>query len=217
MQVNFDKIYEKFNTITPFKGCIHVGAFVGCERDIYKSHKIKPVAWFEADPDTYLKLVKNVKSYEGHSTYNLLLGDLDQQEVEFNITSKSGIHGNNGSSSILSLEKHSLYHPHIKVSNRLKLPMKRFDTFVNETKFDISSYNFLNVDVQGAELLVIKGMGQYIKNIEYIIAEVNEAELYKNCALISELSDYLSLFGFTLKEKNINHYEYGDALFVRST
>ncbi len=216
MQVNFDDIFKTYNPIKAFKGCIHIGAFVGCERDIYRKHGIMPVAWFEADPITYAKLVTNVLPYEGHSTHNLLLGDVDRSDVQFNITSKPGVNGNNGSSSFLPLGKHAEHHPHIKVAKQLSISMKRFDTYVTETKFDVTTYNFLNVDVQGAELHVIKGMGDLIGGFDYIIAEVNEAELYKGGALLNELNAYLESRGFEMTVKNINRYEYGDALFVRN-
>ncbi len=215
MQVNFDEIFQTYNPKKAFKGCIHVGAFVGCERDIYKARGIKPVAWFEADPVTYAKLVANVLPYEGHTTHKLLLGDVDQSAVQFNITSKPGVNGNNGSSSFLPLGKHAEHHPHITVTKQLSIPMKRFDTYVAETMFDVTPYNFLNVDVQGAELHVIKGMGNLIDGIDYIIAEVNEAELYKGGALLDELTAYLAGRGFEMALKNVNKYEYGDALFVR--
>jgi len=215
MQVDFDEIFKTHNPKKAFKGCIHVGAFVGCERDIYKKHGITPVAWFEADPVTYAKLVANVLPYDGHTTHKLLLGDVDRQNVTFNITSKPGVDGNNGSSSFLPLGKHAEHHPHITVTKQISVPMKRFDTYVSETKFDVTPYNFLNVDVQGAELHVIKGMGDLIDGIDYIVAEVNEAELYKGGALLNELNAYLESRGFVMDVKNINKYEYGDALFVR--
>lgn len=215
MQVDFDEIYRTYNPKKAFRGCIHVGAFVGCERDVYKARGIKPVAWFEADPVTYAKLVANVLPYDGHTTHNLLLGDEDKPDVRFNITSKPGVNGNNGSSSFLPLGKHAEHHPHITVTKQLSVPMKRFDTYVKETAFDVAPYNFLNVDVQGAELHVIKGMGVHLDGIDYIVAEVNEAELYKGGALLGELNAHLESRGFEMAVKNINKYEYGDALFVR--
>lgn len=216
MQINFDEIFITHNPRKAFKGCIHIGAFVGCERDIYRKYGITPVAWFEADPVTYTKLVANVLSYEGHSTHNILLGDANRADVQFNITSKPGVNDNNGSSSFLPLGKHAEHHPHIKVVKQLSISMKRFDTYVAETKFDMTPYNLLNVDVQGAELHVIKGMGDLIDGFDYVIAEVNEAELYKGGALLNELNIYLESRGFEMSVKNINKYEYGDALFVRN-
>ena len=215
MQVDFDEIFKIHNPKKAFRGCVHVGAFVGCEREIYRRHGISPVAWFEADPATYARLVANVVALDGHTTHNLLLGDVDKPAVRFNVTSKPGVGGNNGSSSFLDLGKHAEHHPHITVTKQLSLPMKRFDTFVAEARFDVAPYNLLNVDVQGAELHVIKGMGDLIDGFDYVIAEVNEAELYKGGALLGELKDYLETRGFEMAVKNINRYEYGDALFVR--
>ena len=42
-----------------------------------------------------------------------------------------------------------------------------------------SSYNFLNMDVQGYELEVLKGGTTTLEKIEYVMTEVNRAEVYK--------------------------------------
>ena len=46
--------------------------------------------------------------------------------------------------------------------------------------------NFLNIDIQGAELLALKGMGSLISYFDYIYLEVNKAHVYKKCALVNE-------------------------------
>ena len=55
-----------------------------------------------------------------------------------------------------------------------------------------SGINFLNADVQGAELKVLKGLGKYLNQIDYLILEVNAKETYIGCSLIGELDDFLS-------------------------
>ena len=63
-------------------------------------------------------------------------------------------------------------------------------------------YNFLNMDVQGYELEVLKGGTTTLEKIDYVMTEVNRAEVYKKCAMIEELSCSLAQFNL-LKLLNV--------------
>jgi hypothetical protein len=77
-------------------------------------------------------------------------------------------------------------------------------------------YNFLNLDIQGAELKALKGMEEYLHKVDYIYTEVNADYVYKNCALINEVDDYLINFGLHRVETQIYpEYNWGDAFYIR--
>ena len=78
---------------------------------------------------------------------------------------------------------------------------------------DVSKYNFLNLDIQGAELLALKGFGDLLVGIDYIYTEVNETDIYKDCALIGEIDQYLS--DFERVETAMTEFKWGDALYRR--
>ncbi len=40
-------------------------------------------------------------------------------------------------------------------------------------KYEDIHFNFLNLDIQGAELKALKSMGDYLNNVDYIYTEVN--------------------------------------------
>jgi hypothetical protein len=61
---------------------------------------------------------------------------------------------------------------------------------------DKQNYNFLTIDVQGYELEVLKGSRETLKNINYILTEVNRDELYENCARVEQLDEFLGRFNF---------------------
>ena len=96
------------------------------------------------------------------------------------------------------------------------LKLKKIDTFFEEEDFSPYDYNFLNLDIQGAELLALKGMKNSLEKINYIYTEVNSAEVYKKCAQIEELDEYLSEFGFKRVETKMTPYEWGDAFYIRN-
>jgi hypothetical protein len=76
--------------------------------------------------------------------------------------------------------------------------------------------NFINLDIQGAELPAIKGLGKLLKLVDYIFVEVNRREVYMNCTIVSDLDSFLSENGF--KRVTTRWYfrqGWGDALYIR--
>ncbi len=193
----------------PIRGAVHIGAHYGDEKKTYHELGIKDVVWFEADPNTFQILRQNVEPY-GHLAYNALLSD-EEKMYQFNVTSNRG-----ASSSLLKLKKHSQHHPHVVVTTVREMMASRFDLLSERVGLQLDRYNLLNIDVQGAELHVIRGMGDLIKNFDYVMAEVNDAELYEGCALFPELSAYLARYGFVMQTKSMTKYEWGDAFFVKT-
>lgn len=191
------------------KGIIHVGAHKAEENAVYDDLGIENVVWIEGNPDLANQLKENFNK-KHNIVLNYLVSDVDDKEFDFKIT-------NNGeSSSILDLGTHKEKHPQIYVTETKVLKSKTLSTIVVENNIDMANYNFLNLDIQGAELLALKGLGEYIKNIDYIYTEVNVDHLYKDCALMSEIDEFLATFGFERAETNIlEQYGWGDAFYKK--
>jgi len=139
-----------------------------------------------------------------------VVSDKDGEEVTFNIT-------NNGqSSSFLELGTHEKHHPQVHVVKKEKMITSRMDTIIEKESINMDSINFLNLDIQGVELKALKGMGKYIDNIDYIYTEVNTEKVYKDCALMSEIDEFLKEKGFERKcEAIYKQYGWGDAFYMR--
>ena len=73
----------------------------------------------------------------------------------------------------------------------------------------------MNIDIQGAELLALKGMGDLIKYFDYVYLEVNSDYVYKKCALVHEIDDYLSKYNYVRVETSWTDAKWGDALYIR--
>ena len=74
----------------------------------------------------------------------------------------------------------------------------------------------MNLDIQGAELLALKGSNKILQSIKAIYTEINYDEIYKDCALIDELDEYLKKFNFKRVFTTTPESEYwGDALYLR--
>lgn len=196
--------------ITKRKGAIHVGAHVGGECIWYKQQGFTPVIWFEPCAATYVQLLQNIQIYDDQRAFNFGIHDTLTEAVLHTASNKGQ------SSSILPFGKHKDYYPNITYIGEEPIILQRLDSMFNSTE-DINLYNFLNIDVQGVELNVLKSMGAYITHIDYIYTEVNLAELYVGAALIDEIDAYLAKFGFIRIWQYFTKKEWGDAFYKRYT
>jgi hypothetical protein len=203
MLLDLKTLQKKYNL--NIKGVLHIGAHYGEENSLYNELGIKNRIYFEAVPSTFDILVKNING-EG-TCINTALGNIIG-EIEMNIET-----ANNGqSSSILEADIHLKQYPHITFNEKIKVPITKLDTF----NYDTKDYNFINIDVQGYELEVFKGALKTLKHIDYIIAEVNRVDVYKGCAKVDELDEFLKTFGFIRVETTWDGITWGDALYIKS-
>lgn len=77
-------------------------------------------------------------------------------------------------------------------------------------------FNFLNMDLQGAELLALHGATKTLDSVETIYTEVNKKQVYKGCAQIGELDKFLACFQFRrVATEWAGNAGWGDSLYVR--
>ena len=120
------------------------------------------------------------------------------------------------SSSILELYTHKIMHPHVKEIERRDIYTITLNTLYEKNNIPYDRYDFINLDIQGAELLALKGATKILPYINAIYTEVNTEELYKNCARIEEIDEYLKLYDFNRVITNITEYGWGDALYIKN-
>lgn len=189
------------------KGIIHAGSHIAEELPIYVKHNINNRCWIEANPVIFAKMKEIVPSED--DTINVAVTDEDAI-MDFNLMS------NGQSSSLLKFKTHLTRYPKIKPSGVIKVEGRKFDSLIDYRLLDIKKYDFLYMDIQGAEYKALKGFKEYIHNINYILSEVNYEELYEGCMLIGEFDKYLLDLGFVKQWATI--YEsvgWGDAYYKK--
>ncbi|MFA5049184.1 MAG: FkbM family methyltransferase [Patescibacteria group bacterium] len=191
------------------RGVIHVGAHEGQERNWYIQQGFNKVIWFEPNKEVFDRLQKRIEIVSGHIAYNLGVHDTLEKTI-LHISNNDG-----QSSSILNLGTHTFHHPNIKYVLDQEIKMIRLDDFFKIGKHNVTDFNFLNIDVQGVELNVIKSFGSLITKMDYIYTEVNEEHLYKNCCLIHEVDEYLKDFGFRRECTHMTPKRWGDAFYLK--
>jgi FkbM family methyltransferase len=191
------------------RGIIHIGSHYGEESELYNELGFNRVIWIEADPDSFAQLVKNTKLYNNHVGYNFLLSD-KSEKVKFFIANNDG-----HSSSLYQLDKKisPKVWGNLNNENFKYLESRRFDEVFN--KETIEKYNVLNIDVQGAELRVLKGMGQFINLFEMYVLEINFQRIYKGSALFTEVDSFMNSHSFKRVSLTITDYQ-GEAIYYRT-
>lgn len=205
MLIDFRQLFPKYN-IKP-KGVLHVGANVGEEAPVYLELGIKKQVWIEANPYIFEKLKNNVAGNEEAKCYNFAASDEDGNTI---------LHESNNagqSSSILELGTHKTVHPDVYFVRDIPVSMCRLESFLND---EFEGLDFLNMDIQGAELKALKGMGQLLKQFKWAYLEVNWTHLYEGCALFKEVEEFMVHNGFIVAEyKECGRTTWGDCLFIR--
>jgi len=207
MLIDFRQLFPKYG-INP-KGVLHVGANRGEEFPVYMELGIKKQIWVEAHPIIFQQLKVNVSDNPEAICWNACIGDVNGKRVNFHVS-------NNGSqsSSILELGTHLTAHPEVRYIEDIEMKTVRLEKLLSDKFVNPSNYDFLNIDLQGAELLALKGLGDYIENFKWAYLEVNKDELYKGCARVEEIDGYLT--GFRRVETCwAGSTGWGDALYIR--
>jgi FkbM family methyltransferase len=209
MLIEFKYLFDKYSVKA--KGVLHIGAHIGQEAEAYVANGIERVIWIEANPDLFDKLTDRTLSIPGTICINACISDTDGEEKVFHVSSNDG-----QSSSFLELGTHAVVHPDVTYVKDIRCTTKRIMSIFYEQGFEIDEYTFLNIDLQGAELFALRGMGGLLDRVKYAYLEVNKAELYKGCALIDEVSEYMAKFGFVLVETLwAGSTNWGDAFYIK--
>lgn len=198
------KIFAKYPEISPKKGVIHVGAHRCEETNLYSSLGIPEdhMLWIDGNDDLCRQFPQII---------NAVISDTDDADVEFIITNNDAM-----SSSILELKEHKIEHPDCKESKRVSKKTVTLDTLFDRLKVHHDAYDFLVLDLQGAELLALKGATQILPSINCIFTEVSTKELYTDCVLIQDLDVYLGTHGFIRVATDMTRHGWGDAIYIRN-
>lgn len=209
MLIPFKELIQKHG-IRP-TGVFHIGANTGQEYHPYMAEGIIYHIWIEPIPAVFDQLLKHVGPTNSRSRcIQACVSDVSLKHVVFKITNNNG-----ESSSFLNLKKHLEYHPTVQVEQTIEMLTLTADDIIDYFSINPAQYNFLNLDIQGAELLALKGMEKNLKYIDYVYTEVNEAELYEGCALVHEIDQFLAKHGFVPVECKMTDNQWGDKFYIR--
>ena len=189
------------------QGVVHVGAHQGEEYQDSVDQNWGHIYWIEANP----VLCEWLRTRFNESECTVVEAAVWSEsgiKLNFNIAS------NGQSSSLLQFGTHLSDYPEIYFNRRIEIETRTLKELL-PSKCDA---NFLNLDIQGAELNAIIGLGSRLSQFNWIFTEVNKKEVYTGCPNVIELDDYLNKFGF---KRQTTRWEvgkgWGDALYARES
>ncbi|TRX20908.1 FkbM family methyltransferase [Flavobacterium franklandianum] len=115
----------------------------------------------------------------------------------------------NKSSSLLTPE----FNPHkwLNFNDTINVKTITLNSFLANNK--INNVDFIHMDVQGAELKVLTGANDFIKETKAIWLEVADIELYKNQPLRKDIENFMDSNGFNLVKSEID-CQVGDQFYL---
>jgi FkbM family methyltransferase len=198
---------------------VHVGAHLGQERHRYDALGYRDILWIEGAQEVHARLAESLAAHQIerarqglpavlHRSACALLTDREGDQAVLREFSNDGM----SSSIFASTQTLKQRWPELSETGRLQPARTRtLDGLLAELAFD--PVDVLVVDVQGAELLVLKGATHTLKHVKAVVSEVSTQALYEGGVLFDELRDYLDGHGFAAMSTPRRH---GDMLFVHT-
>ncbi len=201
--------FVRLHNLNPL-GVLHIGAHEAEESGEYLASGFadrNPIIWVEAQPNLAEKL-KSTLDMKVHRVYCAVAWDITGVKKVFNLTPKSA------SSSLFDLEMHREFYPEIDVVKKIEVTTIRLDSILT----DDDVFDFVVLDIQGAESQAITGLGQRINSVNWIYTEVSKKELYKGATVFRDMENQMKFLGFsrvfTAWDRRAG---WGDALYARTS
>lgn len=199
--------YAKFLPEFVKSHLIQVGAHFGHEAPTYENAGFLAIAWIEADPDIFKELSLNIsKCHKSrHTVHNALITASSDSKHQFYRYS------NQGASNSLYLPtdifKQSFEGVNL-TENVIELTSLTLNDFIAINDIAPSA---LVIDVQGAEMEVLKGASKALESASIIEIEISTRKVYSGGAEFVQVDKYIKSFGFI----RITHVPWhGDVIYI---
>ncbi len=209
---NMQNIVKNITSIVPRNiSYCDVGARWGIEEPWKSFRAIIDFISFEPDKEEYELLLKNKGDRDNIYSYALYS---EKKELSLNLTKSRGCS--------------SLYKPNIEflkhypdserfsVENTISVEATSLD-HLDEEKI-LSDMDFIKIDVQGAELDILKGGKDFLnRNILGIQVEVEFQSMYQNQPLFSDVDTFVrNSLGLQIQDIRKSYWKYSDGINIGS-
>ena len=174
--------------------------------EYYKCH----VYAFECNPYSLQECKNNIRANPNVTLIPYAVWDKTEMIDFFPIVEVPGVPYNSGASSCFPVSKtghHKKY-----VQEKISVEAIRLDNWLDSE--GISQVDLLCIDAQGATLNVLKGLGDKLSSVKYIITELEHKTIYEGEALKDAADQFLEANGFRMYVGKMNRF-FGDYLYVR--
>lgn len=177
---------------------------------------------FEPLPANMAILQRQVKAYGATQVEAFAIALSDEAgRAAFYVSSGSPAHlpstedweYGNKASSLLPPEGTREHYPWLKFDHSIEVPTETLAAFCAAR--GINRIDFIHMDVQGAELKVLRGAGDMLPRIRAIWLEVERVALYGGQPLAEEVEAFMEENGFVKRLDTLGQVT-GDQLYIRS-
>jgi FkbM family methyltransferase len=162
---------------------------------------------FEPSPDLFALTTRHTRWIPNVHRYPFALSDR-LEAVELHVSSGAST----ASSSIFAPKEHLVEHPSVRFDARISVPAITLALWAQQ--YQIPRVDFLWLDMQGAELRALQGMGQLLDTATALHLEVSTRESYAGAPLYPELAAWMRARGFIAKHERFEGSQ-GDIFFAR--
>lgn len=166
------------------KGVLHIGVWDAWEAKQYSHYCGSNSIFLEANPNSYESFKNEIERF-GQKIYNLAAWNVDDLEMKLYCPPH-----NPDSSSLLEQNGDVVMTKTITIK-----------TLFEREELNFSNYDLLNIDTEGAELQVLEGIGDEIRNFTYIIIEVSDL----GSEFETKVHEYLTNQGYYLYKESTHH------------
>jgi len=171
---------------------------------------------FECNPNTLPGCRKNISSYSNivltEKAVSDTCGTVSFYKIDKDKTETTWEDGNQGASSLLKAS--GKYPVENYVQEEIEVESITLSRFIEDRH--IPGIDILWMDIQGAELKALQGLGKDISRVKTIHIEVEFFEIYKDQPLFDEVKAFLNNANFELLDFSSQGDYSGDAIFVNN-
>lgn len=191
------------------KRVLHVGANDGAEAPTYERCGVEQIVWVEALPDVAREARSKLREPR-HRVLEGLLLDVGGERRTFYLANNRRM----SSSVFASGPAMTTLFPELQLRETVELVSVTGDELLARHGLAEVAWDLVVLDVQGAELLCVKGMAQTLARATAVLTEYSTEGVYEGGVQLGELTAQLMQRGFR-REPMWRRRPHGDVLFLR--
>lgn len=199
------------------RGVLHVGAHYGLELESYLACGFSRILYVEANPKVYPRLEEHATFWrEWIQVMQEVYGMDPAPAIETVLCAASDTPGQ-ARLYLTECERQSSLlapaDPSIRTVDEVEVSARPLDELVP----DLADFSLLTLDVQGAELQVLRGAPALLQQLKMVVVEVNFRRRYKGCPLASEIETFMEQQGYraVARSQTVPWAVGGDVVYLR--
>ncbi|WP_261925859.1 FkbM family methyltransferase [Methylorubrum sp. GM97] len=212
MQFTGFEILKKLSRPIP-GSLIQVGAHNAEEVSAYRAYGVESAILIDPLDNCIASIKAAVADSPSYIPVQAVCSNTCGKEIKFHVASNWG-----ASSSILPPANHINAHPEVSFDQSIALTTTTVDKIVADVRLEYGlnrPFEFIFLDCQGAELMVLQGAQSALTEAKYVYTEVSHGGLYEGDVSFFDMLSFMRVWGFDLYDLEMNSKKYGDALFIK--